>query len=181
MESTPRLMKVIAAANQNEPKSARKMASMRIKRKTYLVDTAQANDLCPCDDVTQVWGSSRPNYYLNQSTLVGAIVGLFRVRFLTEPRLTISLPRACKETARRALLASAPVLIPFMALSALYLEVSSQRRSRLMRRVQVWVKKTSSPSYAVSSASSRKSTEFDEKQVRVSTRVFHVPRRNEVF
>src|SRR5215831_7797099 len=111
MESTPRLMKVIAAANQNEPKSARKMASMRIKRKTYLVDTAQANDLCPCDDVTQVWGSSRPNY-LNQSTLVGAIVGLFRVRFLTGQCLRFLSPRACRETARRALLASAPVLIP---------------------------------------------------------------------
>jgi len=44
---------------------------MRIKRKTYLVDTAQANDFSPGDDVTQVWGSSRPNYQLNQSTLVG--------------------------------------------------------------------------------------------------------------
>src|SRR4029077_5665034 len=31
MDNTPRLMKVIAAANQNEAKSARKMANMRIK------------------------------------------------------------------------------------------------------------------------------------------------------
>jgi hypothetical protein len=36
-------MKVIAAANQNEPKSARKMANM-IKRETYPVETAQSND-----------------------------------------------------------------------------------------------------------------------------------------
>jgi hypothetical protein len=38
-------MKVIEAANQNEPKSARKMASM-IKRETYPVETTQSNDSC---------------------------------------------------------------------------------------------------------------------------------------
>ena len=45
MDSTPRLMKVIEAANQNEPKSARKMASM-IKRETYPVENTQSNDSC---------------------------------------------------------------------------------------------------------------------------------------
>jgi hypothetical protein len=44
MDSTPRLMKVIEAANQKEPKSASKIASMGVKGETYLVARAQSND-----------------------------------------------------------------------------------------------------------------------------------------
>src|SRR4030095_12009891 len=91
MDSTPRLMRVIAAANQHEPKNERKMANMRTKGKTYLVETAQANDSCAARAQGEVYSDVEPGDYLALQSSE-----LLRAATLIDEFFTISLPRACQ-------------------------------------------------------------------------------------